>query len=515
MFIKFKKISFKNFLSYGNITNEFSFEPGLNTINGINGVGKSVLQDALAFALYGQPYRKIKKQDLVNWNNKKKLWVKAEFEINDNQYIIERTLVPDSIKITKNGIELDVLSSKKLTQSEIDKILGLDYNLFKQILSLSINFNRPFLSLQTPEKRDIIESIFNIKIFGEMSKIAKRNMAGLRMQNEIHKKTINILESALKTFRRQINDIAKAKADFELNKQKDLVLVESRISETMKSISELDKQIELDDKEISVLNLAIQEIEGCKKLIDTYKKELAKHEFTYKNIQDDIKNIQENDTCPFCKIKISEEHRNLEIPKLNSELLTIKNKALKCGEMLDTLNKKMEEYNKSLENLNNIKNRVIINKDKLQFLERQKKELENSKQEIEARVNAFNVTGLENNFQEKVTEYKKVYKDFEEITYAVKNYDIVCNILSENGIRSYFFSKLIPILNTKINYYLDIFDLPVRIEFNEFMEEKIMNFNSSGGKETGYYSFSEGEKKRIDIAIILSFIDITKMICNW
>jgi len=210
-------------MSYGGNPTVFEFSNGLNLITGANGQGKSCLLDALSFVLYGQPYRKIKKDELINRKNKKKLHTEIEFKIGDNSYKIVRTLAPSHMEITKNGEELQSMSSKKLNQEEIDKIIGVDYNLFRQIISLAINYNKPFLTVSLPEKRDIIENIFNIKIFGEMLKILKRNSSGLKTKNELNDKTIKILENALRTMRTQLNEMEIAKTNFETDKQKEIL----------------------------------------------------------------------------------------------------------------------------------------------------------------------------------------------------------------------------------------------------------------------------------------------------
>ncbi|MDD5651607.1 MAG: hypothetical protein PHF86_14530, partial [Candidatus Nanoarchaeia archaeon] len=154
----------------------------------------STILDALSFCLYGQPYRKIKIKDLINRKNKKNLKVTCKFKVNNYEtYQIIRTLNPDSIEILKNGESLDLLSSKKLNQDEIDKIIGINYQLFRLVIALAVNYNKPFLALSAMEKRDIIEQIFNIKIFGLMLKGIKKKTVDEKTKNEINEKTISLL----------------------------------------------------------------------------------------------------------------------------------------------------------------------------------------------------------------------------------------------------------------------------------------------------------------------------------
>jgi len=237
MFVEFQKVAFKNFLSYGNHVTTVELQKGMSLVTGTNGCGKSVLLDVLSFSLFGQPYRKVKINELINRRNKKHLVVEILFKIDDNQYRIERGLNPVKLDVYKNGEPLELLSSKKLTQTEIDKILGIDHNLFRQIISLAISYNRPFLSLPAGEKRDIIENIFGIKIFGEMLKILKRNSSGVKVQTEISKKTIDLLETSIKGLKKQLRDSKTANKDFEKNKKDDIQNLQDKIDRFQKEIS--------------------------------------------------------------------------------------------------------------------------------------------------------------------------------------------------------------------------------------------------------------------------------------
>ncbi len=218
MFVDFGRLMWRNFLNYGNKPTKIRLEKGIHLLSGKNGDGKSTLIDAMCFCLFGVPYRKVKIKELVNRINKKKLYTEIEFRVNKKSYRIERTLNPDSVKIWEDSVELDLLSSKRLVQDDIDKIIGINHKMFRQIISLSISYNKPFLIMMLSEKRDIIESIFNIKIFGEMLKILKKENTGTKIKVDINKKSLDLLKENIKGMLKQQRDMKITIRDFEKNK---------------------------------------------------------------------------------------------------------------------------------------------------------------------------------------------------------------------------------------------------------------------------------------------------------
>lgn len=512
MFVEFQQVTFQNFLSYGNSPITFELQKGMNLITGQNGTGKSCILDAISFALFGQPYRKVKIAELINRRNKRHLMTEITFKIGGIQYRIERGLNPNKLEVYKNDEALELLSSKKLTQAEIDKILGINHELFRQIISLAISYNRPFLSMPAGEKRDIIENIFGIKIFGEMLKLLKKNTAGVKTQTEISKKTIELLETSMRGLKKQLRDSKTANKDFEKNKKADIQNIQDKIDrfqneinsfteikqKNLKNIKEVDDRILLElGEKIALLETSIES-----------------HNFEFKNLVQNEKLLKDNSTCPSCHQEIEEGHRRNKLhfmeKKRNQLCEIIRNEEadlFKFGEQ-NLIFVKQLESNKQLENQN-----AMID-DKLKFYQTEIDSLKLDIETINTRSINFNFDSIEKTLKEKSDEYINVYKKYEEFVKASKTNDTVSMILSEEGVKSYFFKKLIPLLNSKVNEVLNKFDLPLQIRFNELMEEEIHNY-TNGNYVVNYYSLSEGEKKRIDIAILLAFINVTKLINNW
>jgi DNA repair exonuclease SbcCD ATPase subunit len=515
MVLRFNKVKFSNILSFGAAETEFLFTKGFHLIVGINGSGKSALLDAISFCLFGQPYRKIKIKELINRKNRKGLTVTCEFTI-DNQieYSITRQLKPDKITIIKNGEELDLLSSKKLNQDEIDKITGINYQMFKQIISLAVNYNRPFLALPAMEKRDIVEQIFNIKIFGQMLKIHKINNTDLKFKSELNDRSISIYEENIKSMRKRLKESKEASDNFQKNKENDLKNLQIRIDSKLKDKNDLNNKIFLNNEMIKSFE-TYEDLDELKEQRDNLTNKINEKEYNIKTYNKNISLLSKSTgACPLCNTAMTDDLKEKEILRLKSIILKIENTLETLIINKDELENKIHIKEQSKTKKEQIDNDNKKFQDQINMIDDDLIHFQISKNEIEERILNLNIEAISAEFDMKVNEYRNVWKENQNIKIKLKNNDIVTDILSENGIKSFLFKKLTPILNAKVNKYIQLFDLSVRIEFDEFMNERISNIENLK-KEVSYYSYSEGEKKRIDTAILLAFIDITKAICNW
>lgn len=515
MEVKFKRLTFQNILSFGNQPTTVEFEQGVSLISGRNASGKSSILDALTFCLYGQPYRKIKIKELVNRKNKSNLKVSCEFVVdNRDKYIITRTLSPDSIEITKNDDELELLSSKKLNQDEIDKIIGINFIMFKQVIALAVNYNRPFLSLGLWEKRDIIEQIFNIVVFGQMLKILKKNNVDIKTKNEINDRSITLLEQHLKSLRKRLTEITETQSNFQINKEKDLQINDERIKNYLSDKIKIDQDIEDISTAIETTTFNEEKLNELKQYREILVKSINENEYIVKSATKTIKSLESDKICQLCKTEITPEHKDCEIGILSNEIIEqteyIKQSKTKRTETETEINQQ-ENYLKEL-NDNQFKRDNL--QEKIIMIDKELTTAENTRNEIYNRELQFNVDSINKEFTDKKEEYKIVWQENKNIKKNLKNNDIIQSILSESGIKAYFFKKLIPILNNKINEYIKMFELPVLLQFDEMMNEKITNLDNLR-TQIPYYAYSEGEKKRLDMSILLSFISITKSISNW
>lgn len=515
MDVKFISLTFKNILSFGAFPTTIKFEHGVNLISGKNGSGKSAILDALSYCLFGQPYRKIKIKELLNRKNKKDLNVTCEFIVDEKDiFTITRTMNPDSIEILKNNESLELLSSKRLNQEEIDKIIGINYQMFKQVISLAVNYNKPFLSLQLWEKREIIEQIFNIVVFGQMLKYLKKNNVEIKTKNEVNDRTIKFLEENLKSLRKRVSELTEAKNNFQINKEKDLQDIDNRIKKYLNEKISIDEELENIGINIESSNYDDEKLKELKKEKDIIIKKINENEYISKSSNEMIESLNKFTICPWCKTDITPEHKEKEIKRLS---LDVKDKQKNIKELKTKRienEKEISRHETWLKELNENQSKKYNFQEKLQTIEQEITSAEERRNEILNREIDFNLESLVKEFEDKKEEYKILWNETKNIKKKLKNNDIIQSILSESGIKAYFFKKLIPILNTKINEYVKLFELPVIIHFDELMNEKITNLENRRN-EISYYAYSEGEKKRIDFSILLAFISITKIISNW
>lgn len=499
-------------MSYGNVMTEFKFQEGLNLISAKNGHGKSTVLEALTFNLFGKPYRKIKLSELVNRKNKKGLVTESLIEIEGTMYRIIRGLSPAKLEILKNDNPLESLSSKMLVQEELNKILGLDYNIFKLIIALSVNYNRPFLSLDLPDKREVMESIFNIKVFGEMLAKLKKRIVGLKNDKLVCETTMKNMETSISSLRKQILEIEDSIKNFDTNKNNEILDIDSEIQKLIIDKNTLVLEIEKLENEKKVLDIP-NKIDYDKQIADLVAN-IKTEELKLKDLDKQAKFLDKVDDCPLCGTVMTPEHKEREIKKIKKEQTKYSNKKTSNEEKLLKLKTEYLDYKTKLNNIASITDKILQKGYSFSRIDGDIVHYQKSKERVLNRKYEYDPTNIKLEFEEQKTSYMNLARQLNDITEKLKVHDYSSKMLSEDGIKSYFFKRLIPILNTKINEYLNLFELPITITFNETMEENI-SMNLTSDKNISYMAFSEGEKKRIDIAILLSFIDTTKIISNW
>ena len=511
MFVQFNKLRFKNILSYGNNFTEIDFSNGINLIRAPNGSGKSTVLDALNFVLFGKPFRNIKLNRLINRINEKNLVTEIEFNIGFDKWKIVRGLKPIVFEIYKNDQVLDKLSSKKLNQAEIDKLLGINQKLFKNIVGVAVTNNKPFLSMPIWEKRELIENIFNIDVLAEMSKEVKRRKTLEQSEEKLKITESSALEKQINDNNKYITDMTQYIANFNTNNENDKANIVARIDELNKIILKNQKNIKVATDKI----IELQEKTKVEPDTNAYSKiikSLGVSENEKKRIQKTLDQLKDNPLCPMCGSELSGEHAKKHIKELTEEIDRLTNTVIpKLKSEEDAYKALKKEYDSNIAMIRNIEMRKSQEELSLNNSNGEINQCNKKLEEIDKRQCPFNLDEYKEKVKilnEQLDELKKVITG---LTHQIEIDKELIDILGDDGIKVYFFRKLIPILNQNINSYLKKFELPICLEFDEQMQETIIN----GRSDMEYDQFSGGEKTRIDMSVLLSFFNISRIISNW
>lgn len=512
MFVEFKKLSFCNIMSYGASGAEIDFQAGLNTIKAANGSGKSSILDALTFVLFGKPYRDIKLSELVNTSNGKGLEVTCEFRIGTDTYMIRRGLKPAVFEIYKNGKEMDMLSTKKLNQDEIDKLLGINLRLFKNIVAIAVTNNKPFLSLPIGDKRALIENIFNIDVLGSMCKDVKK------------RKTVNNTELDLKTTERRgvvnsiednesyIENMRRYIASFNEVKDANLKTIRENIDKYQKEIDKRTKNLAIAESKIKELTEEIGAVPD-RSVGESLNMEIGKVQSIIDNINSTLSKLKKSRLCPVCNSPLDEGYARKHIEGMLAE------KKVMEKETLPGLMERYRAYSDIVKTYQEKQSFIQTIRDKARTEEITRStletELNKAKQNLEKESGKACPASVDS-YVEKLNalraQSEELNKDIDVLTEKILIDTQLIKILGDDGIKSYFFKKLIKVLNKSVNEYLNKFELKnTTIEFDETIAETM----TTNLIPRTYSSYSSGERTRIDMSILLAFFDISRQISNW
>jgi DNA repair exonuclease SbcCD ATPase subunit len=523
LFIKSAEI--KNFLSVGSQPITIEYKSGIHAVTGHvvgqptnNGVGKSTLfVDAVVFAFFGKSIRGLNKAKMINSINDCDCYVHLRFEIDGHPYRIERGIKPDYLRLIdeveeeenknkkKNEKEDKEKSAKKLTQSDIDeKLGGMSLESFKNMITLNINYSTPFFKMSVGQKRDLLENIMNLSVFGRMFEKVKEDYNGL-------KRDIKELESdikhMLKSYTDRVNTFKKLetmKKEFEESKAEEIEEFNAKILELenkKKSISIPDKDFEsIRDKINSRLQSIASEISKNEHIVDTNDSNIRKN-------NKKIERMKESPVCSVCNNPTDSEHSAKHEAEINEEnegyqtaISEAENNLKTLKEEKDQLREKLTKAKEAVAKVEKLK----LNKQKIDnYLSSYKERLE------KAQSKEFDIEVIDKNelikdkkeLEDKKAEYAEVKKKF-------KLADRMKQILGDGGIKNYTIRKILPYLNKKMNQHLAMLNANYTISFDSQLKELLKSRNRD---EFTYENFSGGEQKRIDIAWMFTTVSVAKM----
>ena len=499
--IIFKKIKYKNFLSTGNTPIEIELNKSNTTlIVGSNGSGKSTLLDALCFVLFNRPFRIIKKEQLINTVNQSDCEIVVEFDIGTKQYKVIRGIKPNTFEIYQNGKLLNQDASNIDYQKYLENnIMRLNYRSFLQVVLLGSSSYEPFMKMKPRYRREVVEEILDIRVFGLMDLILRPQQTELTKNVTELRHKCDLIESKYETELKHY----KALSDLNLNdldgKRKTLEKNGEASNQYHKKIEEINIELESHQDKVKYKDKEQTKLNKLSKLEAKIEQNLSTHK---KNLEF----FQENDNCPTCTQQLEPEFRGEKIAfekgkitvledgikKLSGEVIKLEEKVNHFGAIskkLSDLYVDTAKVNTSLEELNSYSER--IHQEILQLENKQtdsKKiavDLQQLKEDLET-------TKIE---RDKINEQKKYV-------------DILRDVLSDKGARGHIIKKYVPVINTLINQYLQAMDFFISFHLDEEFNETV----KSRFRDTfNYNNFSEGEKMRIDLALLFTWRQIAKM----
>lgn len=499
--ILFEKIRWKNFLSTGNQFTEFNLMDCSSTlVIGRNGAGKSTILDALCFGLFNKPFRKINKPQLVNTINEKECIVEVEFSVNMFHYKVVRGIKPTKFEVYKDGQLLDQDAASKDTQKYLEQsILKLNYKSFTQVVILGSSTFVPFMQLPAAHRREVIEDLLDIGIFSNMNTILKDRVGALKQQQSDCDHMLKLASEKVSMQERNIENLEKVTDDRLLEKQ-------NKISDNQKEIEKLQETILELKKIIDTKENNADERHDVSERIDKLKIMRAKISEKKRTVAKELKFFMENDTCPTCRQAIQPDFKTNRTAELDAKEIEY---ADALGQITTTIDQSveslhvLEEKSKELADLRsnyNIHEREIV---RFEF-----ENLNLNKEIFALQSNQTNVDTERETLDQLREEYGKTKKDCASISKECDEYRIVSNLLKDSGIKSRIIKKYIPVFNQLINKYLHSMDFYVNFTLDENFDEKI---KSRFRDDFSYASFSEGEKQKIDLALLFTWREIARM----
>lgn len=499
--IIFNKLRWKNFISTGNVFTEITLDDEASTlVIGGNGSGKSTFLDAICFALFGKPFRNINKAQLINTINQKDAIVEVEFTTSSKAYKIIRGIKPNIFEIYCDGKLITQSAAVKDYQEHLEKfILKLNYKSFTQIVILGSASFTPFMQLAAAERRSIIEDLLDIQIFSRMNSVLKDKVATLKDDLNTGKYSMDLIKEKIAMQTKYINNIKQDKQN-QIDVYNENIEVEV---ENIKTYTAASAAISL---EIFMLEDSVADKEANAKMLTKYSGLKDNLNKTALKVDKDIKFYTENNDCPTCKQTLTESFKSDMIDERREKLAQV-------VEGMKTLSVKNAEVNARQEEIIQVLKDIAAKEKSFNGIQSQiiasQRYIDKTRQEI-ATLSAE--TGNIEVEQSKLTALEKSCQDHEvtirDLTEKRSYFDVAATLLKDTGIKTKIIRQYIPVINKLVNKYLATMDFFVNFNLDESFKETI---KSRHRDEFSYASFSEGEKQRIDMALMLTWRAVAKM----
>jgi len=500
--ILFQIIRWKNFLSTGAAFTEINFTKSTNTlIIGQNGAGKSTILDALCFGLFGKPFRKINKPQLLNSINAKDAVVEIEFNIGQKRYKVIRGIKPNVFEIYLNDVLLNQDAASKDYQEILEKnILKLNYKSFTQVVILGSASFVPFMQLSAADRRTIIEDLLDIQIFSSMNAIVKEKMSALKDGITKSKYDIKLVEEKINLQMQNIEE-NKKNNDAEIGRKL------AQIGESKMQMFALQDDVEKINRHVSILQ---SKVGDKKEKLDKKAKGLfqikGKVQTNIDRNEKEIQFYESNHDCPTCKQSITPEWKDSQVKEKTEKITTQRTGLQEIEEELKKVTDEVTSITDILTHINEHNGEVIKHNSTISAISSYITKLNGEIDELTKK--GVETEGSDQKLVDLKNELKSYNKLYEEQLSEKHYHEFAGTLLKDGGIKTRIIKQYLPIMNKLINKYLTAMDFFVNFNINENFEETI---KSRHRDEFSYANFSEGEKMRIDLALLFTWRQIAKL----
>jgi DNA repair exonuclease SbcCD ATPase subunit len=496
--IVFEEIKWKNFLSTGNSFTEVKIDDApSHLILGSNGAGKSTLLDALCFVLFNKPFRKIIRRQLINSINERECLVEIKFYIGSVKYKVIRGIKPNVFEIYRNGQLLDQDAANKDYQAYLEKsILKFNFKSFTQVVILGSSTFVPFMQLTAPNRREVIEDLLDIQIFSRMNLLLKDRVKDIKDNQKECEHLMQIAEQQVAMQKNTIDNMEKMNDDY-------MKRLHDQFDENEKRIAELSAEVDSKKILIEEYGLKVNNMPDNQKMHEELRDMRAKIKSNLKRAEKEVAFYKNNDECPTCtqKLPAKLKKKNVESAEERVEKMTggLDDITVKINDCFHTIKQQKEICDK----ITTVQTEILGHQRETEsLLIKSKKILTDTEAE------APDVKKEKTKLSDFVKNHKKTAKDCAKVNHEADNLKTVSSLLRDGGIKSRIIAKFIPIINQRINKYLQSMDFFVNFtldeEFNEIIKSRFRD-------EFSYASFSEGEKQKIDLSLLFTWRDIAKM----
>jgi DNA repair exonuclease SbcCD ATPase subunit len=503
----FKKLSWKNFLSTGNVPIEVYLDKYNTTlISGDNGAGKSTMLDALTFSLFGNSFRGIslsgrrKIANTVNSVNEKDCVVEIEFYTNNHEYKVIRGLKPKIFEIYKDGVlvpqEATVLDYQKILE---EQILKMSYKAFCQIVILGSSNYTPFMKLSAKDRRNIVEDLLDINIFSVMNNLLRSRVSENKTKLSDVVNQINVIKSKIDGHKNLINKMEEKSKESVQGYKEELDTTNSQIEDLEKNIKEYQNQIDEFMKEIGDENSLSSKLLKA----ESIEKQLI---FNIKKSKKDINFYEDNNSCPVCDQNIDDEIKKDKIDTKNIKIKELEDAVDQISKTIDDTGELLSKVNSTLKDVRVIEDKISESNNNISVCNRYITKINDNIKEItedkeDLQTERESLVKLE-------SEHSILDSDRREMVDFRENLEVVSSLLKDTGIKSKIIGYYLPIMNKLINQYLSSMGFFCQFTLDENFDETI---KSRYRDDFTYFNFSEGERLRIDLSLLLAWREIARL----